>query len=243
MLQLNSHSKSETPTPTTTAVAANFVSPSKGLNFKSSPSKKLDLNESTSEVSVRQQTETSKPKNLELLGTTSLEIIYSKLKNCKTSIERLTNNAFFQTWLEADATSAFKSKHISKIWDLCLLEPSQIEALPFREPKSENFIKFLDKFEELNEKKKIKISKKTDHVSLMGSVEEEMSKLEESNCLDTSIECENFKETNENNILIRHSEAARQTVIETHNQDANKLNISNNNETKESLRFYNKIFF
>jgi len=237
-LQLNSHSKSDTAASTT---APNSISPTKTLNFKNSPTKKIDLNESASEFSIKPQIET-KPKNLELLGTTSLEIIYSKLKNCKTSIERLTNNAFFQTWLENDATKQFKSKNISKIWDLCLLETSQIETLPFREPKSENFIKFMDKFEELNEKKKMRMSKKIEHASLMGSVEEEMSKLEESNCLDTSIECENFKETKEDEVSIRTAETIKQTFSEE-NQNANELKLSFNNETKENLRFYNKFFF
>jgi hypothetical protein len=100
----------------------------------------------------------------------------------------------------------------------------------------------MDKFEELNEKKKMRMSKKTEHASLMGSVEEEMSKLEESNCLDTSIECENFKETKEDEVSIRTAETIKQTFSEE-NQNANEQKLSFNNETKENLRFYNKFFF
>ncbi len=76
--------------------------------------------------------------------------------------------------------------------DLCALTTNYVESLPFRVPKFETFFRFMDKFDELNEKKRLKFLKKT--IPIMGSVKEEMNKLEESTCLDISIECETLKE-------------------------------------------------
>ncbi len=89
-----------------------------------------------------------------------------------------------------------KSKNISTIGDLCSLSAQTINELPFKTPKCENVIKVLQVFHKTLKHGNVKsmdfvATVQTVEGKNMGSLEEEMAKLEEAHSLDTSIECEN----------------------------------------------------
>jgi hypothetical protein len=93
-----------------------------------------------------------------------------------------------------------KSKNISTIGDLCSLTANQINELPFRVPKSENVLRVLQAFHKaLKDDEETSVPMDTaseatkqpvDDIQNLGSMEDEMAKLEETQSLDTSIECE-----------------------------------------------------
>jgi hypothetical protein len=112
--------------------------------------------------------------------------VYAKLKDSTVPIQSLVNkldvSAFFDT---LDLSGIFKSENIVTIGNLCSLGQSDINRLPLKAPKLESFERLIKLYEE-------------NAGSSMGSVEEEMAKLEKqesSSCLDTSIESEALNES------------------------------------------------
>ena len=191
----------------------------------------LQLNSNNkSDLIILNATSPSKQKSspikneLEPVKQTNLEIAYPTLKNCRTLIEKIASNIIFQVWLELDAIKIFKSKNIITINDL-LNANCGCGDLPFKVPKQENLTAFMDKLEELSEKKRNKLLKKNNLNNLMGSVEDEMNKLEQSNCLDTSIECENYKDE----------------CLSSQKVEENELNLSS--QCAKYINFLNKILF
>jgi hypothetical protein len=87
-----------------------------------------------------------------------------------------------------------KSKNISTIGDLCSLPANKINELPFKTPKCENVLKVLQTFNKTiqqDDAKPMDCMPAQVEGKNMGSLEEEMARLEEAHSLDTSIECEN----------------------------------------------------
>ena len=112
--------------------------------------------------------------------------VYPKLKDSTVPIQSLINkldvNAYFDS---SDLSGVFKSENIVTIGSLCSLGQSDINRLPFKVPKLESFERLIKLYEE-------------NAGSSLGSVEEEMAKLEKqesSSCLDTSIESEALNES------------------------------------------------
>ena len=108
-------------------------------------------------------------------------------------------NENFSAFLMKGASKIFHSKNIFTIGHLCSVNSNDLNSLPFRAPKLDNFVNFINRFEDAQSKVLdqeqqqsvlSKISACTNPVVYMGSVEEEMEKLESTNCFDTSIECE-----------------------------------------------------
>jgi hypothetical protein len=104
-------------------------------------------------------------------------------------------NELVKTALYNSCHKYLKDNSVNTVGHLCSLTTNSIYKLPFKTPKIETFQRVMKRFE---------IASKGSSNGPMGSVEEEMAKLEQS--LDTSIECEAF---NENNNLIQ-----QQTSIE-----------------------------
>ena len=46
-----------------------------------------------------------------------IENLYPKLKNCKTTFEKITNNTYCQIWFELDSFKVFKAKNNG--WFMC----------------------------------------------------------------------------------------------------------------------------
>jgi len=129
-----------------------------------------------------------------------------KFKNSKTSIEALLlDDNDYSNYLNKGACKILNSKNINTIGDLCSLNAAELNNLPFRLPKQTNFMAFIQKYEnslsldqtaqQTTNEQELNVLAKLSATSLpfIGSVEEEMAKLEASNCLDTSIECEAFQ--------------------------------------------------
>jgi hypothetical protein len=133
-------------------------------------------------------------------STTPLHCQYPKLQNSPTSIEALLLNEHLSPFFQKGASKIFQSKNIFTIGHLIQYHSSNkhdLDLLPFKAPKADNFVNFMQNLEKLDESEQSVLSKissvcNSAAVALsMGSVEEEMEKLESSsNCFDTSIECE-----------------------------------------------------
>jgi len=119
--------------------------------------------------------------------------LYSKLKDSTANIEKFElDMALQKLWFNINWQTALNLKGIFTIGDLCSINLSDINSLPFRVPKMENFLCFIKKFEEQTKEQTTNSIKspKPKKLPSMGSVEEEMDKLETSIILDTSIESE-----------------------------------------------------
>ena len=141
--------------------------------------------------------------------------IYPPLKDCQVSLDKIIHDLTSSMWSNG-IIQLLKTKNILTIGDLCQLKTKEINELPFKTPKVENFMKVIQKFnaslkqvEETTQaavtndvstppvvieakKDEQTIIKTTKQTTPMGSLEEEMAKLEEANSLDTSIECESL---------------------------------------------------
>lgn len=128
---------------------------------------------------------------------------YPRLSQSKLPIDILFEQIDTSLYLNKIGTfKYFRFKNVLTLGDLCSLSANVINSFPFRTPKLENYLSMIRSFEE----KCIDRIKRFEHGQLqfippnqekqssmpMGSVEEEMEKLESSNScnLDTSIESE-----------------------------------------------------
>ncbi len=136
--------------------------------------------------------------NNDLSTATLNTCIYPKLKGSQSSIEALLLNETLASYLIKGAVKLLQSKNIFTIGHLCSINATELNNLPFKAPKLENFLSFIHKFDETESKamenqevlSKISACATTPALVYMGSVEEEMEKLEATNNFDTSIECE-----------------------------------------------------
>jgi hypothetical protein len=146
--------------------------------------------------------------------------IYPALKDCQLSLDKIVHDLTSAMW-SSGIIQLLKTKNILTVGDLCLLKAKEFNELPFKTPKIENFLKVIQKFhsnlttkeideptsttttttpvavENENKKVEVDISSKSKLSTPMGSLEEEMAKLEEANSLDTSIECESLTVIND----------------------------------------------
>jgi hypothetical protein len=182
------------------------------------------------------------------------EPIYPALKDCQLNLDKIVHELTSSMW-SSGIIQLLKSKFMITIGDLCQLKPKEINELPFKTPKVENFIKVIQKFHsklieeeaaaaaagnpifveqktptiENNENKNADVedlAKSTKQTTPMGSLEEEMAKLEEANSLDTSIECESLASLGDKMDLSHHDESAADVLQEEDDEDeANKENI------------------
>lgn len=145
--------------------------------------------------------------------------LYPKLTSCSVQLEKVGIEPDFQKqWLLNNWVKILKLKEITTVGQLCSVNSIDINNLPFKTPKLENFMSFIKKFETLNEspnptsfhKQAIKLG------TIMGSVEEEMDKLESNNDLDTSIESETTND--EKNFKKDTSNAKMNTPVPTKNK-------------------------
>ena len=164
------------------AAAPSNESPQKLTPKSPAPQQKVDT-VATSEISTAATEETPAD-----------TCIYPKLKNSQSSIEALLLNESFATYLNKGAYKLFQSKNIFTIGQLCSTTSTEMLSLPFKAPKMENFLNFIHKFLDQEQSVLSKISACITPPAYMGSVEEEMEKLEATNCFDTSIECEKDSE-------------------------------------------------
>lgn len=143
---------------------------------------------------------TSAPKSIEE------QAIYPALKDCLLSVDRISSELASSMW-SSGITQLLKSKNIITISDLCMLPQREINELPFKTPKVENFLKIIQKFqqsltkqigdEQISETNTPVAEAKSRSATPLGSLEEEMAKLEDdsNNILNTSIECETQQTT------------------------------------------------
>ncbi|CAF0955839.1 unnamed protein product [Brachionus calyciflorus] len=120
--------------------------------------------------------------------------ICEKLKSSKLSIEIMFDKLDTSLYMQKlGSYKYFKYKNILTIGDFSSLSPSEINNLPLKVPKYENYLSLIKCFEEKCQDLLLKEDKK---LVSMGSAEEEMEKLESMENmthLDTSIECEKAK--------------------------------------------------
>lgn len=125
-----------------------------------------------------------------------LQNISTKLKNCKISLQVLFEQIDTSLYMnKLGSIKYFKFKNVLTIGEFCSLNPSEVNALPLKAPKIENFSNLIQKFEEkcadLINKSSVPVTVEVKaSTAQMGSVEEEMERLESTTCLDTSIESE-----------------------------------------------------
>lgn len=128
---------------------------------------------------------------------------YPRLSQSKLPIDILFEHIDTSLYLNKIGTfKYFRFKNVLTLGDLCSLSANVINSFPFRTPKLENYLSMIRSFEEkcIDRIKRFEngqlhfIPSNQEKQSLMpmGSVEEEMEKLESSNScnLDTSIESE-----------------------------------------------------
>ncbi|RNA45198.1 telomere-associated RIF1 [Brachionus plicatilis] len=116
--------------------------------------------------------------------------ICDKLRQSKLSIDLVFEKVDTSLYMQKlGSLKYFKYKNILTVGDFCSLNPTEINALPLKCPKYDNYISLVKNFEENSSDLFAKEDKK---LVAMGSMEEEMEKLEkmeEVAILDISIEC------------------------------------------------------
>jgi len=140
--------------------------------------------------------------------------LYGKLKTCQANIEKINIDPdVLRQWFVGDCQKSLKMRGVCTVGELCSLSSSDISSLPFKMPKLENFMEFIKKFEELKESEQeiTTMVVKDTKLTKLGSVEEEMDKLETSNVLNTSIEAETETKIEEPR-LTRRSSTRRSTA-------------------------------
>lgn len=117
--------------------------------------------------------------------------VSDKLRTSKLSIDLLFEKIDTTLYMQKlGSLKYFKYKNILTIGDFCSLNHNDISTLPLRCPKYDNYLSLVRTFEEksadlfVNEDKKL---------VTMGSMEDEMEKMDQVTALDTSIECVNEK--------------------------------------------------
>jgi hypothetical protein len=227
---------SKTLTTTTTNLSTSLILNSPNAAADSSPK---HLNKTLGTETTTTITEISSP--------TPPPCGYPRLKSSKMPLEILFDQ--FDTSLYLNQIGSynpykiFRFKNILTLGDFCSLTNTAINSLPFKTPKMENYLSLLRSFEEKCADK----IKKYDPPSLvadlntpqppqpvktilkivseatnkLGSMEEEMEKLESSSSnLDTSIECESFTEnqtaSGEENVI---SEEVKFVEVATRNKN------------------------
>lgn len=128
---------------------------------------------------------------------------YPRLSQCKLPIDILFDQIDTSLYLNKIGTyKYFRFKNVLTLGDLCSLSINSINSFPFRIPKLENYFSMIKNFEEKCAEKIKRFDSGQIHsapnipdkqsLASMGSVEEEMEKLESSSScnLDTSIENE-----------------------------------------------------
>ena len=243
---------------TDTSMTSNTSAPSTPL-IQSNVQHKSALNTPTqaqnqSPVKAGLKQSQTTPKSEELRESLAREIreaadssLYSKFKNSRTSIEALLlDDNEYLVYFNKGASKILNSKNINTIGDLCSLSSAELNNLPFRLPKQTNFMAFIQRYEnslgsdqssseqELNVLAKISSATPAPFI---GSVEEEMAKLEASNCLDTSIECEAFQiEAQQNmNAQLASSAAVEKPVVEETKEDKPKEVEIEEKEAEKSI--------
>jgi len=78
------------------------------------------------------------------------ELLYPELKDSSVPIEKVgIESGLLRRWLLTRWVKSLQSKEILTVGDLCSLNTSEINSLPFKSPKLENFMSFIKKFEVL----------------------------------------------------------------------------------------------
>ena len=165
IIQQQMQSKAESPIAQSKIGLSNSL-PVSTPNYDSpkSANKTISLMEGISEFKVSEKLRTSK---------LSIDLVF----------EKVDTTLYMQ---KLGSLKYFKYKNILTIGDFCSLNYNEISTLPLRCPKYENYLSLVKAFEETsadlftNEDKKL---------VTMGSVEEEMEKMDQVTALDTSIEC------------------------------------------------------
>jgi len=76
------------------------------------------------------------------------ELLYPVLKDSTVPIEKIgIESALLRKWLLTRWIKHLRSKEVLTVGDLCSLNVSEINSLPFKSPKLENFMSFIKKFE------------------------------------------------------------------------------------------------
>lgn len=228
-------SKTLTTTSTTTNLSTSLILNSPNTTADSSPK---HLNKTLG-------TETTT--NTEISSPTPPPCGYPRLKSSKMPLEILFDQ--FDTSLYLNQIGSYNSykffrfKNILTLGDFCSLTNTAINSLPFKTPKMENYLSLLRSFEEkcadkikkydppslladLNTPQPPQLAKTilkiaSEATNKLGSMEEEMEKLESSSSnLDTSIECESFTEnqtaSGEENVI---SEEIKFVEVSTRNNN------------------------
>lgn len=114
-------------------------------------------------------------------------------------------------WFVGNWQKTLKMRDINTVGELCSMSSSDISSLPFKMPKLENFMGFIKKFEDLKEsEQEIGTLTRDNKLTKLGSVEEEMDKLETSNLLNTSIESETLTDTNKVEVRVTRRSISKQ---------------------------------
>ena len=176
--------------------------------------------------------------------------IYPALKDCQLNLDKIVHELTSSMWSNG-IIQLLKSKNMITIGDLCQLKLKEINELPFKTPKIENFLKVIQKFhakqveEEATSAFAVIVEQKTPTIenegkvndveeltksikqtTPMGSLEEEMAKLEEANCLDTSIECESLNSVGDKMDISQNDESV--IFIQEEEEAADKENTPEN---------------
>lgn len=168
--------------------------------------------------------------------------LYGKLKNSQVNIEKINIDPdVLNKWFVGNWQKTLKMRDINTIGELCSVNPSDLSSLPFKMPKLENFMGFIKKFEELKEsEQEIGTSTKDNKLTKLGSVEEEMDKLETSNVLNTSIESEAITETNKVEVRVTRRSIAKQKEAPKETDVKEKCTQSDNVEMDVDMETSNK---
>lgn len=142
-------------------------------------------------------------------GSTEL---YGKLKHCQANMEKINIDPdMLNKWFVGNWQKTLKMRDINTVGELCSMSSSDISSLPFKMPKLENFMGFIKKFEDLKEsEQEIGTLTRDNKLTKLGSVEEEMDKLETSNLLNTSIESETLTDTNKVEVRVTRRSISKQ---------------------------------